>query len=344
VAVFAGIDEAGYGPTLGPLVVSLAALRAPKEPKRDGAGHDLWARLGEGLLRAPPKRPRGAPKSRAPGDERLIVCDSKKLYQGGTGLRRMEETVLSFLALSRDLRPGGFEDYPEGLRLAPLLSHCGLEKGALAHYPWYSDLDFELPRLSFRSCLRRQGAALRRALAAASIEPLALLPAVFHPREFNDGVRAAGNKHLFEWGIVARFLKLLWDRYAEEGVDLVCDRLSGRDFYGPLLADLFPEARVTAPDEGELRSSYRISRGKREMRITFLVGGDETAFATALASCASKYFRELFMAPLNEWFAARVPGLRPTAGYFQDARRFLDDIAAEWRRLSLPDDLLVRIF
>ena len=33
------------------------------------------------------------------------------------------------------------------------------------------------------------------------------------------------------------------------------------------------------------------------------------------------------MGRLNAWFADRRPGLRPTAGYVDDGRRFLADVA-----------------
>ena len=45
MTIVAGIDEAGYGPWLGPLVVSAAALRVPPEL----AEVDLWKTLSAGV-------------------------------------------------------------------------------------------------------------------------------------------------------------------------------------------------------------------------------------------------------------------------------------------------------
>ena len=68
-----------------------------------------------------------------------------------------------------------------------------------------------------------------------------------------------------------------------------------------------------------------------------------TDLAVALASIFSKYIRELFMRPFNAFWAERVPGLRPTAGYAADAGRFLRDTAATRHQLAIPDHLLIRI-
>ena len=67
-----------------------------------------------------------------------------------------------------------------------------------------------------------------------------------------------------------------------------------------------------------------------------------SAFPTALASCAAKYFRELMLRPLNRWFAERVPGLRPTAGYYSDGRRFLADVGAIVEARGFPRARLIR--
>ena len=42
----------------------------------------------------------------------------------------------------------------------------------------------------------------------------------------------------------------------------------------------------------------------------------------------AKYIRELYMEAFNAYWLGRMEGLRPTAGYAKDARRFLQDIAS----------------
>jgi len=359
VAIVAGIDEAGYGPLLGPLVVSCAAFRVagalPGDPP------DLWERIGpDAVSRTPPPCPRGKARAAAP-DERLTICDSKKLYHGGKGLARMEESVLAVLALTgapglEGLAAEGATTL-RGLHRAtcepqvssePHVSSDAPEGGvrdldaSLERYPWFAGKDVALPEAGYRSVLLKRAALLRAALGRAGVEALRLTPSAVHAEEFNGGVRRLGNKHNLEWGVVGGFLRALFETHGEEGVDLTCDRLGGRIAYGPPLARLFPEARVTAPLESPERSVYQVARGPRRMVVRFLVEGDDKSFPVALASCASKYVRELFMKLLNAWFQERLPGLKETAGYALDGRRFANEVEGELRRLEIAPALLLR--
>src|SRR5437016_5860912 len=77
-----GIDEAGYGRNLGPLVMTAVAWHVP-----DGLSDaDLWKKLASVACRVCKK----------PG-KRLLVDDSKKVYRGGQGLDELECTSLALL-------------------------------------------------------------------------------------------------------------------------------------------------------------------------------------------------------------------------------------------------------
>jgi hypothetical protein len=86
-----------------------------------------------------------------------------------------------------------------------------------------------------------------------------------------------------------------------------------------------------------------VATATREVTVTFAERGEDRAFPTALASCFAKYLRERMVGCLNQWFAARVPGLQPTAGYYVDGHRFLDQIEPHLAALAVPRQRLVRV-
>ena len=145
-------------------------------------------------------------------------------------------------------------------------------------------------------------------------------------------------------------LRHLWKSLGPEDPRVTVDLLGGRVHYAALLREAFPEAEVEVLREGEHHSSYvlveRDEDGRhwlpRRMALEFRARGEEASFPVALASCLAKYARELSMEAFNAWFEARQPGLRPTAGYTTDGRRWLADARDVLGREGLERDLLVR--
>src|SRR5690348_9680141 len=78
-----GIDEAGYGPNLGPFVMTSVACRVPDKWARA----DLWH-----VLRRAVRRQSSA------ADGRLLVEDSKVVYSTTRGLHDLETGVLAVLS------------------------------------------------------------------------------------------------------------------------------------------------------------------------------------------------------------------------------------------------------
>ena len=95
--------------------------------------------------------------------------------------------------------------------------------------------------------------------------------------------------------------------------------------------------------ESEATSSYALTGDGHIMKIHFLAKGDDRQLPIALASMTSKYVRELFMEILNDHFAKHCPDIAPTAGYYKDGMRFLDDLKnADLDPSLTPTSLLVR--
>jgi hypothetical protein len=79
------------------------------------------------------------------------------------------------------------------------------------------------------------------------------------------------------------------------------------------------------------------------IRIEFLVGADGLRLETALASMLAKYLREIAMGLFNAWWAARIPAIKPTAGYPQDASRFISEVNEAGMMPADPDVLIRRL-
>ena len=115
----------------------------------------------------------------------------------------------------------------------------------------------------------------------------------------------------------------------------------GRNFYTALLQHHFSEHWIQPVFESHAESHYEWGADDQRMRVTFCMQG-ERFMPTALASMAAKYFRELAMRAFNEFWCARIPNLRPTAGYYGDSSRFKREIDAMQRELAIDDHVLWR--
>ncbi|MFN0058528.1 MAG: hypothetical protein ACKVX7_08730 [Planctomycetota bacterium] len=319
-----GIDEAGYGPTLGPLVVGLATVRAQAE-----------------LDAAEPWRALAGAVGRKHRTGHVAVADSKQLHRTHD-LSPLELGVLSFVACER----GGAT--PTSLR--ELLAQ--LTDGAVAYldeYPWYRGRDLQLPvacdPLDLLGATRRLERALERAqlsIAELRARPVDVL-------EFNRGVSESDSKGEVNARAIGELLKWLWAKRERVRGAVYTDRLGGRQRYGPFLYPLFGGATFNIIEQQEELQIYRVSSDapRRDLTISFRVDGEDHSFATALASMTAKYVRELHMRLFNSWWQeqsrehARVE-LKATAGYAQDAQRFLNEIEPWCHALAIDRRALVR--
>ncbi len=308
-----GIDEAGYGPLLGPLVVGAAAFRVPEEET------SLRDRLEGIVCRARGRRPRG---------ELPVAIDDSKEVKGRYGLEGLCRGVCAAAVGAGRAAPTDLADWLERF------GDRGAE--AFAADPW-----FEAPTRE-RIPAWEAPAGFRERWLLRGVEPVALLVSPITPAELNEAFDVAGNKaRVLFLSTIALLVRVL-EALPGEDVSVVLDREGGRLDYLPYLTEVFPYQGVEPLPCGPGEARYAMREGGRSVRIAFVTKGDREDLAAGLASMAAKMTRELFMGRLNAWFRARQPGIRPTAGYVEDGRRFLADAANVLERERIDLRRLVR--
>ena len=331
--VYAGIDEAGYGPLFGPLLVGCTVLSLP-EREPDAALPDLWDLLGEAVCRTLAEK-----KGRLGC---IAVNDSKKLHNSSSkaGIRHLELGALAFAAAA-------------GHR--PLMEDAWLDcLGETAHrqldgLPWYApDADHPwrpLPRQCTPGEIAVARSMLTRAAQAAGVRVLNVGAAVVFEDQFNRMVATTRSKASTSFTFVARHLKAIWDQYAQHQPVVVVDRQSGRQHYREILAQCIPDTAIQILDESDQVSRYRLvdtSRPRHAMTVSFEVDSEVRHMPVAVASMISKYTRELMMSRFQGWWSHRLPRIKPTAGYGADAKRFWQELHPCLDALSIRPDQVLR--
>jgi hypothetical protein len=311
---FIGIDEAGYGPNLGPFVMTAVACRVPAPL----AGNDLWT-----ILRRVVRR-QGETKRVT---SRILVADSKVVYAPSRGLRALEDAVLSTV-LHLDGEP-------------PATLDCLLERFAgdarteVRGEPWYTGTT-PLPLSSTPDTVRTFAARFQKLCCAKEIEWGPLRICMVCPARFNQLVAVRDSKGEVTGRALGEVLPS-FDDLTPDG-DPVCvlvDKHGGRDHYAALLQDAYPAGMVMIQAEGAELSQYEIFGFGRQARFAFQPRADSAHLCVSLASMISKYLRELLMHEFNAYWQTHVPGLKATAGYPTDATRYWNEIQPAAERLGL---------
>ncbi len=317
MAILAGIDEAGFGPVLGPLIVSGVAFRVPD----DRLDTCLWETLSESCARSP-----------ARGARRLVITDSKKLYRARSSMAPLERAALVMLAAA-GLQPRS---------LHALLASIAPEAAvAMQQYPWYGR-DLPLPVSKDIGDISTRANAVRLDCRHHDIEMLAAFSEPLLEGHYNRLVRNTRNKAVVLLGLVLRVVERILRSAPDEQVHVCVDRLGGRTHYREALSTALPGYALQILEESPDRSAYRLICPTRVCLFEFVTNGDDRHFPVALGSIYSKYLRELYMGMFNDYWCEQIAGLKPTAGYYSDAQRWLRDAAPAIRRLSIDRGLLVR--
>lgn len=310
--VLVGIDEAGYGPMLGPMCMSASAFLIEGWKPGDTAP-DLWAMLAPLVVRTPGQ-------VRAARTPALAVNDSKALkLPNGSKVRHpctlLERGVLSFLRVSSGAVPGSDLEY------------FGSVAASRPRQPWYAGPATPWPIGHTRDELLTLSSALGAGHAHAGVRFLGFSCRCVCESGFNDAHARLGNKSgVWE----EQFCALMEDVRrtlippGDVPVRIVCDHQGARTRYTGLLERAMPGDPFVTLQETPTQSRYASSC--RDTRVVFRTEAEREHLPVALASMCAKLTREACMARFNRHWCGLHAELKPTAGYTRDARRWIADL------------------
>lgn len=320
-----GMDEAGYGPNLGPLIIAITEWNVSGRPELV----DLYAALESVASREPDDR-----------GGRLQVADSKVVLTGKRGLARLEATVLAAVGV---LAKQNHAPPPTSFRqLWQLLANSGpaafqltkREPPAWQHEPWFAENDLHLPHFEPKTDTHAHTQALYAACQSAGVELRCLIADVVLTRRFNNLVQQHNSKGLALSELSLRLAARVLNEPHSGPRLMIADKHGGRNKYRDMLRWTFgDDSFVMTRREGSDFSHYHADG----VDVRFQTRAEEH-FPVALASMVCKYLRQLAMVLFNQYWQARQPDLEPTAGYPTDAIRFRRDVAALRGELKIDDN------
>lgn len=308
-----GMDEAGYGPNLGPLVVSATVWEVPGAPKKT----TFWDEFAGLIVQHPPESP-----------TEMQVADSKVVHDPNKGVGPLERAVLAAWAMLETL-PTSLMDWWAKVALHSVLTHHTDHRCV---EPWFMDVDLNLPQQTPHDEIAELTRLWSERCREKKIKLKAIRSDVVLTRRFNDLTLQEDSKGRALSAISMKLLQEVLPLTEGQPTIVWCDKHGGRNRYDELLQDIAGEVFITRLEEGSELSRYKI--GKTEIRFQTKA---EAHLPVALASMVCKYLRESTMELFNQYWLKHLPELKPTKGYPSDARRFKDEIADMQRQLGIDE-------
>lgn len=349
MGIVIGMDEAGYGPNLGPLVITATVWRVPGDPREA----DFWKSFDDVVSQTATQE-----------SSRIHVADSKEVYSPSRGLQPLERSILTIFGLTPHdnstfrhlcnwLMDSGFatkllSDQPAMLQRPPAMpsqpDHSGEDRTGkrqpqsfLDVEPWFEQVDLSLPVSNEQNELDGLSDQLKSACDDADIQLLKISSDVVLTERFNSVSDFYQSKGAALSRFTLRLLRSVWEPSSEEPTLIIGDKHGGRSRYDELIDEQLDGQMIFRLQEGRQKSSYRVGASE----INFQTKAEEH-FPVAVASMVCKYVRELSMELFNGYWKKHLPEIKPTKGYPVDARRFRKEITQVQKKLGIPNSTLWR--
>lgn len=303
-----GMDEAGYGPNLGPFV--MAGVLAKWKGKGD------WVEAFTALSRTAKKKQSLKP----------LVDDSKKAY-AKEGLEGLEKTVASFFNTKETL--GDWLKEKSVFGISDLSQEAWFKPD---EQTFLSTID--APTLHSTNSLNFLEGGFDSFDCRFFILPS--LP-------FNEVVEKEDNKGaVLSKGMINIFSHFTSNFSQNDSINGFVDKHGGKNNYSATLQNILNKGLILAGQEGLSESNYKSFGADQNWNFKILPKADVKYPMVGLASMLAKWMRERLMKQFNSYWAEQVPGIEPTAGYPGDAPRFYALIKDKAAALGLTKDKVWR--
>jgi ribonuclease HII len=298
-----GLDENGLGSRLGPMIVTAVRLDVDRTVCADR----------KALKRV---------------TTRAAIGDSKDRCAHGD-MGDVEGQVLALLDVHLGVRPTSLDGLMEAIGLDAmdwLRAPCPEGHAPQACFaeavllPTFGDGVTDAHRKSAETLVRK-GVRMMDAKTTATCA-----------RRLNDARAVGQSRFDLDLACMVRLIRDLASRTTGT-MEIACGKVGGRMHYSAGIEALAPLIGVL--EEKPKRSSYSVPRLGI---VSFVMDGDASEPAVALASMIGKYVRELWMRRIHAHYSGHVDDLEEVSGYHDPATaRFVDATALVRRTRGVPD-------
>ncbi len=303
---YIGIDEVGYGPILGPLVISFVPAVTSFELD------DFNNYLNQFLLK----------------NDMINIKDSKLFFRGKNKHIKLELEILGFLSLFYNI----FTSYRDFLRVF-LRNKIIWEKviwlDPTLKIPFFSKTEVATLILEKRS-------AYKKCFFSPHIRIYKPWLFQIEPYLFNKMLESYDTKsELITYSVcgwIRRFVEIFAPDFE---LTFYIGKHGSRKFYHRHLSRFFD--KVEPIKEKESYSYYKVFLETMNLQcnLIFLTDAEKKSIIVALSSMVAKYFRELSMHCFNIFWQKYNRTLRPTSGYIPDALTFIENIKDVAKKLNM---------